>query len=210
VRSRLRSEQDAFRFLVIAAAGVVAALATAVSGGPAWLTVWLLVLAVAVAVASAFRRRGRELPLRSAPSRPAAADGRRILVVANDTLTEETFTDELGRLASEPGARVHVLAPVLLTPRGRWLGGGDAPRAEAGRRLEQAFGRISADAEVTAEVSPADPLQAIEDALATFVPDEIVVSTLGNPLSDGLEPRLARLAQERFAVPVAHFVVDAS
>jgi hypothetical protein len=58
------------------------------------------------------------------------------------------------------------------------------------------------------EVGDADPLQAIEDALRTFGPDEIVISTHPEGRSHWLERGVVSGARDRFAVPVTHVVVD--
>ena len=56
--------------------------------------------------------------------------------------------------------------------------------------------------------SDADPLQAIEDAVRTFGPDEIIISTHPAGRSHWLERGIVAGARERFAVPITHVVVD--
>ena len=58
------------------------------------------------------------------------------------------------------------------------------------------------------EIGDPDPLQAIEDALRTFGPDEIVISTHPEGRSHWLEKGVVRNAEARFAVPITHVVVD--
>jgi hypothetical protein len=135
-------------------------------------------------------------------------DERRILVIANDTLSDEALVDEIERRAAAPRTRVLVLAPALASSGRRWLGDLDGARGHARRRLGEALGRIRADLDVRGEVSDADPLQAVEDVLTLFGADEIVVSTHRERPAQGVEPRLAGLVRQRFALPVAHFVVD--
>ena len=53
-----------------------------------------------------------------------------------------------------------------------------------------------------------DPLQAMEDALRTFGPDEIVISTHPEGRSNWLERGVVSAARERFDVPITHVVVD--
>ena len=53
-----------------------------------------------------------------------------------------------------------------------------------------------------------DPLQAIEDALRTFGPDEIIISTHPEGRSHWLERDIVEHARDRFAVPITHVVVD--
>ena len=56
----------------------------------------------------------------------------------------------------------------------------------------------------------ADPLQALDDAIRTFVPDEAIVATHPEGRSNWLERGLVAQARERFAVPITHVVVDAA
>ena len=58
------------------------------------------------------------------------------------------------------------------------------------------------------EIGDGDPLQAIEDALRTFAPDELVISTHPAGRSHWLERDVVGGARERFALPVRHVVVD--
>ena len=51
-------------------------------------------------------------------------------------------------------------------------------------------------------------MQAIEDALRTFGPDLIVISTHPLGRSNWLEQGVVTSARERFAVPITHVVVD--
>ncbi len=60
------------------------------------------------------------------------------------------------------------------------------------------------------EIGDGDPLQAIEDALRTFAPDEVVISTHPAGRSHWLERDVVAGARERFALPVRHVVVEHS
>ena len=62
--------------------------------------------------------------------------------------------------------------------------------------------------EARGEIGDGDPLQAIEDALRTFAPDELVISTHPEGRSNWLERGVVAGARERFALPVTHVVVD--
>ena len=66
------------------------------------------------------------------------------------------------------------------------------------------------DAGISAQghVGDADPVQAIEDALRTFGPDEVIISTHPEGRSHWLERDIVEHARERFAVPITHVVVD--
>ena len=212
MRSPFDSEQEAFRFvLLVILALLPVALAAAL--GPTWLALAVLAVmlgAVAVrATQSRMRKlRGTELPVKMAPAHLGSAAERRVLVVANETLGEDALLSEVERLASQPHTHVLVLAPALISPRARLTGAVDGPLDQAGVRMKRALDRVAHDLVVAGEISEADPLKAIEDAFATFVPDEVIVSTGWERTASGLEPRLAGLVRERFAVPVRHLVFE--
>ncbi len=56
------------------------------------------------------------------------------------------------------------------------------------------------------EIGDADPLLAIEDALARFPADEIVIATAPAGRSNWIERRLVEKATARFGIPIAHVV----
>jgi GABA permease len=66
----------------------------------------------------------------------------------------------------------------------------------------------SAGLEAEGEIGDGDPLQAIEDALRTFQPDELIVSTHPLGRSHWLERGVVEAARERFALPLTHVIVD--
>ena len=57
-------------------------------------------------------------------------------------------------------------------------------------------------------VGDGDPLVAVDDAVRTFGPAEIVISTHPPGKSNWLERGVVEKARERFAVPITHVVVD--
>jgi GABA permease len=57
-------------------------------------------------------------------------------------------------------------------------------------------------------VGDSDPLVAIEDAVRTFHPTEIVISTHPPGKSNWLESGIVESVRVRFDVPVTHVVVD--
>jgi hypothetical protein len=212
VRSPFHSEQEAFRFVVLVIVAVLPVALAAVLG-PAWLAfVVLAVVLGAVAVRVALLRmrklRGVELPVKMAPPHVGSAAERRVLVVANDTLSEEALLCEVERLACVPRTHVLMLVPALISPGARLTGAVDGVLDQARVCLKTALDRVGHQLVVAGEISEADPLQAVEDAFATFVPDEVIVSTGWERAASGLEPRLAGLVRERFAVPVRHLVFE--
>ncbi len=212
MRSPFHSEQEAFRSVLLATLALIAVVLAAALG-PTWLAPVVLAVvlgAVAVRVAQVRMRklRGLELPVKMAPAHLGSASERRVLVVANDTLSEEALLSELERLASVPHTHVLLLVPALISPGARLTGAVDGLLDQARLRLKTALDRVGHDLVVGGGISDADPLEAVEDAFATFVPDEVIVSTGWERAANGLEPQLAGLVRERFAVPVRHLVFE--
>jgi hypothetical protein len=212
VRSPFHSEQEAFRFvLLLTLAALPIVLAAAL--GPTWLALVVLAVVLAALVVRMaqlhMRKRGSlVLPLKSAPAHLGPVTERRVLVVANDTLSDEALLSEVQRLASTPHTRVLLLVPALVSSGARLTGAVDRALDQARVRLGTAIDRVSHDLNIAGEISEADPLEAIEDAFATFAADEVIVSTRSERGRGGLEPGLADLVRERFAVPVRHLVVE--
>lgn len=212
MRSPFQSEQEAFRtVLLVVAALALVALAAAL--GPTWLA--LVVLAVVLGAIAArvvqlrmHRLRGLEMPVKMAPPHVGSAADRRVLIVANDTLGEDALLGEVDRLAAAPHTHVLLLAPAVISPAARLAGAVDGLLDQARTRISTALERVGREGVVTGEISESEPLEAIEDAFATFAPDEVVVSTRWERTDGGLEPGLAGLVRERFAVPVRHLVFE--
>ncbi len=212
MRSPFHSEQEAFRFLLLLILGLLP-IVFAAALGPTWLALVVLavvlgVLALRVAQLRMRKVRGLALPVKMAPPHMGSAAERRVLIVANDTLGEEALLSEVERLASVPDTHLLLLVPALISPGARLTGAIDGLLDQARARLKTALDRAAHGLVVAGEISEADPLEAIEDTFATFAPDEVIVSTRSERAASGLEPRLAGLVRERFAVPVRHLVFE--
>jgi GABA permease len=84
-----------------------------------------------------------------------------------------------------------------------------AHRAAEGR-LAGCLTRLrAAGVRATGHVGDADPLRAMEDAMVVFPADEIVIGTHPEHDSNWLAHDIVARACARFALPVAHVVVDA-
>ena len=208
----MTASQEAFRSVLLLALALIPVVLAAVFG-PTWLALAVLAVVLGALAARAAqlhmrKLRGLELPVKMAPPHVGSAAERRVLVVANDTLGEEALLSEVERLASVPRyARAPARARADL-PRSPLDRRGRQSLGPGARRLKTALDRVGHDLVVAGEVSEADPLEAIEDTFATFSPDEVIVSTRWERPASGLEPRLAGLVRERFAVPVRHLVFE--
>ena len=134
---------------------------------------------------------------------------RKVLVVANETLTGDELLDAVRRHVEGSDALVHVIAPVN-EPREGYVVYDDTRRASAGRRLERTLTKLrEAGIAAVGEVIDNDPLTAVKDALAMEEPDELIVST--HPESKSGWRRRNLLDEIRKAargVPVEHVVSD--
>ncbi len=144
------------------------------------------------------------------PPTGSGARPRRILVLANETCSARGVVDEVRYRAGE-GAEVVVVAPALAKSRlEHWLSSdSEGRRAEASTRLAdsvRAFEAAGMNARGT--LGDADPLQALDDALRVFDPDEIIISTHPPARSNWLERQVVRRARERWTTPITHVVVD--
>jgi hypothetical protein len=206
MRNPFKSEADAFR-LVLLALGYFGLIVIAAAINR-WVGLIVFVLLTAVAIVWVVRAR-REPPERRAPIRRSGPGERRILVIANETVGGETLREEIRRRAEAYDELVRVICPTLLS-RVRFIASDeDQARAKAQERLEHSLSRLrEVGVNCEGEVGEADPLQAIEDALRTFAPDEIIISTHPEGRSLWLERGVVRGARERFDVPITHVVVD--
>jgi hypothetical protein len=207
VRNPLRSEADAFRFVLL----TVGYFALIVIGSV--IDVWLglavfVVLTVAAAWVVLARRGRREPPRRQVPA-PSPPQEHRILVIANETVGGAGLLELLrGRVAGR-NARVLVVSPALNSPLRHWASDEDAARDQAQARLDASLVAMRAAGIVAdGEVGDSDPIQAIEDAIRTFRPDELVVSTHPPGRSNWLERGVVEKARERFALPLTHVTAE--
>jgi hypothetical protein len=132
---------------------------------------------------------------------------RRVLVISNETVEAEILRDTIAARADR--TQVLVVASALNTRLRHWLSDEDPARRAADRRLAGALaGLRAAGVDVDGWVGDADPLMAIEDALATFAADELLIATHPEARSNWLAHDLVGRACARFSLPVLHLVVD--
>jgi len=206
VESPFRSEAAAFRFLLITI-GAFALIVVAASISTALgVIVWLLLSAVAVGIY--LRQRGPG-PEREHVEHLGGPSERRVLVVANETVAGEELVSAIGTLALTQTTTFLVVCPALNTRLKTWTSDEDPARAEAQKRLDATLERLgSVGIQARGEVGDGDPLVAIEDAIHTFHPDEILISTHPVGRSNWLERGVVDSVRVRFDVPVTHVVVD--
>jgi hypothetical protein len=207
MQNPFRSEDEAFRFLLRTIAYfaliVVAALINR------WLGLAVFIVLTGVIVWWLFFRGEERRPVQVAPTRHSPEGEKRILVVANETVGGKKLLDTLRDRAEGVREEVLVVTPALNSPLRHWASDEDPARADAQRRLDESLATLRrAGVNARGEVGDSEPLQALEDALRTFAPDEIVISTHPEGRSHWLEKGIVDAARERFAVPITHVVVD--
>jgi GABA permease len=208
MRNPLKNEDTAFRFVL----GTIVYLALIVLAS--WLATWfgVVVFVALTVVAVAMLRGGAKPPLVTHHvSRSAVEDTRRILVVANETLSGARLHDEIVRMADGAAEDVLVVCPALNSHVRTWTSDEEGARDDAAVRLAATLESLTAaGVNVRGEIGDGDPLQALEDALRSFGADEIVISTHAEGRSNWLEQGVVEAARARFDVPVTHVVGDAS
>ncbi|HEY8792825.1 MAG TPA: universal stress protein [Gaiellaceae bacterium] len=203
----LRSEAEAFRFLIASIAYFGAIVIASVAGGT-WVALGVFI-ALTAAVLAWWARARSEVQTEKTLPRPHAAGERRILVIANETVGGHTLRSAILERSLDVREEVLVVTPALNSPIRHWVSDDDGARAAAQERLEKSLAQLAAaGVEARGEVGDGDPLQAIADALRTFGADEIIISTHPEGRSNWLERGIVEHARERFAVPITHVVVD--
>ena len=207
MQNPLRSEAEAFRFLLGA---VVYFAAIAIAGViNAWAGLVVFIVLSAAVLWWWWRSRPELVPEQVAPRRRSAPGERRILVIANETVGGSELLDRIRELGEGAETRVLVVSPALNTPLRHLASDEDPARAAARERLDRSLARLEREGiEAHGEVGDGDPLQAIDDALRTFGADQIVISTHPEGRSNWLERGVVTGARERYAVPIHHVVVD--
>ena len=203
----LRSEAEAYRFLLltVAAFGIIVAAAVILGGTAGWIAAAVIAL---LAIGAYMRARSGERP-EPVRARPATEGERRILVVANETVGGEALRARIQQRAEGVREEVLVVCPALNSRLRHWASDDDRARAAAHDRLDRSLRSLEElGVQARGEVGDSEPLQAIEDALRTFGADEVIISTHPVGRSHWLERGVVEQARTRFAVPITHVVVD--
>jgi hypothetical protein len=207
LKNPLRSEAEAFQFLLGAAVyfGLIA-IAGVIN---AWAGLAVFIVLSAGVLVWWLRARRVEVAPKTVPARRGAPGEKRILVIANETVGGEALREQIRKRGEGRRAEVLVVTPALNTPLRHFVSDTDSAREQARQRLEASLSRLrEAGIEARGEVGDGDPLQAIEDALRTFGADEVIISTHPEGRSNWLERGVVTGARDRFAVPITHVVVD--
>src|SRR3954468_22107351 len=176
MRNPFRSEAEAYRFVWLTLGYFVLIVIGSL------INVWLglavfVVETIAVLWWLVLRRGEAQQPERQAPG-PHPEGERRILVVANETVGGPELLAEVRARSEGVAEKVLVVCPALNSPLRHWVSDEDEARRAAQARLETSLDSMRAvGIDASGQIGDGDPLQAIEDAVRTFAPDELIVST---------------------------------
>jgi hypothetical protein len=131
--------------------------------------------------------------------------GSTVLLVANRTANTDRLREAVGERAARGADAFHLVVPAVPHGLHRLVDPEVAGFEEARAALALALPSLSevAGCEVSGEVGSADPLAAIQDAMARRSFDEIVISTLPRRFSRWLRVDLPSKARG-LGLPVAH------
>jgi hypothetical protein len=209
VHNPLRSEADAFHWVVVIGLGAASVIALTLLTRPAIGAAWATAL-VGFGAGLAWRSSRGTLPHSVAVSR--GGDGRhRVLVVANQTVGGRALREEiLNRSRGREGTEVLVLTPALTGSRAaHWASDLDEAIEHARQRNELTVQTIQeAGLRARGQVGDSDPNVAIEDALLEYPADEIIISTHPPERSRWLERGVVDRAREEIDLPITHVIVD--
>jgi GABA permease len=204
----LRSEADAFRWVVVIGLGAVSVIGLTLLTRP----VFGVVLAAALigfGVGVAYRNSRGSLP-RSVELTRGGDGKRRLLVVANETVGGEALLEEIRGRCRNRDCEILVVTPALVGSRAsHWASDVDEAIELARQRMELSL--IALDElglKSRGEIGDSDPNVAIEDALRVFPADEIVISTHPPHRSRWLEHGVVERARGEIDLPITHVVVD--
>jgi GABA permease len=206
MESPFRSEEAAFRFLLITIGAF--ALIVVASWISAFLGFMVFLGLSAAAVAVYLRQRG-PAPEREHVEQLGGVGQRRVLVIANETVGGQELLSAISTLALTQQTEFLVVCPALNSRLKTFTSDEDPAREAAQQRLDETLARLaSVGIEARGEVGDGDPLVAVDDGVRTFGPNEIVLSTHPPGRSNWLERGVVESVRAHYDVPVTHVVVD--
>ena len=133
---------------------------------------------------------------------------KKILAITSEAIDAAALRSALGGDDLD-GTEVLVVAPALTSKR-RFILADPDPGIERAEEVQaETVERLDEEGvDAAGDTGESDPLLAIQDALATFEADEIVLFTHAGGQRNFLEEGLVEEATERFEAPVRHLVVE--
>jgi kynurenine formamidase len=135
--------------------------------------------------------------------------GRKILALVAEPVSREALRSALGDEADE--AEVMVVAPALDSRTRFWTSDNDDAIARAEAVQKETVERLAEEGvDAVGDTGETDPLLALQDALATFPAEEILIVTHPEGEQNWAEADLVEEAEDRFDMPVRQMQVDGS
>lgn len=204
----LRSEADAFKWVVVIGLGAISVIGLTLLTRPVVGVVWAALL-IGFGVGFGYRSARGSMP-RSVELTRGGAGKFRLLVVANETVQGEALLEAIRGRCRDRECEILVVTPALVGSRAaHWASDVDEAIEMARQRMELSLIELQRlGLKATGEVGESDPGVAIEDALRVFPADEIVISTHPPERSRWLEHGVVDRAREQIDLPITHVVVD--
>jgi GABA permease len=146
------------------------------------------------------------------PQQAATGEARRVLVLANETVAADELLDELRRIDRAGRAEYWVCVPANPVDTGQANHKGavflwQATMEAAQRRLDYTLSTLRSEGlHADGQLGDYRPLRALGDAVASFRPDQLVISTLPLAQSTWLRYDVVDRARSTYDIPVTHVI----
>jgi hypothetical protein len=132
----------------------------------------------------------------------------RVVVLTSEPISADLLRAALGDEAGD--AEVMVVAPALHdSPVRFWASDSDEAITRAQEVQEESVERLEEEGvDAAGDTGESDPLLALQDALATYEADRIVIFTHPGEERAYREDELVAEAQRRFGLPVVHSTIS--
>lgn len=204
----LRSEADAFRWVVVIGIGAASVIAVTLITRPVVGVIWAAAV-LGLVSALAWRSSRGSLAGRTEVSR--SGDGKhRVLVLSNQTVGGRALLAEIKNRSRGRRGEILLVTPALTGSRAaHWASDVDPAMEEARQRMELSLQALEeAGLRASGQVGDPDPNVALEDALRVFAADEVIIAAHPPERSRWLEHGVVERAREETDLPVTHVVVD--
>ena len=132
---------------------------------------------------------------------------KKILALTSEPIDAAALKSAVGEEAAEQ-AEVLVIAPAFNSKMKFWTSDTDEAIGRADAVQEETVQQLNEDGlDAVGDTGESDPLLAIQDSLATWEADEIVLFTHAEGQRNWLEEGVVDDAKSRFDVPVRHLVI---
>lgn len=150
------------------------------------------------------------VPLES-PLEGGGMAGKRLLIIANDLICERRteLPDDVRQQVREAD-EVDVVAPMLTSTLQSWVSDIDGASLKADERLQTIVGEIRASGQgaTRGKIGDENELHAVEDALAEFPADALILAVHAPDVANWHERGLGDLVRARYDLPVTEILLD--